>query len=206
MSKKLTSESYSKDARNYEETWANYLDHTHAKLLAEFKSNPDDEILDVSAGTGLFAEHLIEAEYEFDTMTLNDVSAGMLKLARQRFEGRVDLNFTCFFAEELGFEDSAFDIVISMSAFHNYAEQEKALHQIHRVLKADGCFYLLDWNRTGLFSLINYGISKMVPEIINTRSATETRKMLNERTFRVMVEKEWRYKYWEFYLFKAFKE
>ena len=38
-------------------------------------------------------------------------------------------------AEDLSFEDSSFDIVVSMNAFHNYAEQDKALDQIKRVLK-----------------------------------------------------------------------
>ncbi|MDZ7808374.1 MAG: hypothetical protein U5K71_14880 [Gracilimonas sp.] len=61
MSKELTSEAYSRKARNYENKWADYLYHTHSKLLAEFSSEPKDEILDVSAGTGLFAEHLIES-------------------------------------------------------------------------------------------------------------------------------------------------
>lgn len=206
MSKELTSEAYSKNARNYEQKWSSYLDHTHSVLLTDFESDAGFEILDISAGTGLFAEHLIEAGHDFSTLTLNDVSAGMLKLAKQRLDDRNDIKFSCVYAEELSFEDSSFDIVISMNAFHNYAEQGKALKQIERVLKPGGSFYLLDWNREGVFNLINYGIKIMVPEIINTRSAGETREMLKESGFRVKTEKKWKYKYWQFYLFQAFKK
>jgi ubiquinone/menaquinone biosynthesis C-methylase UbiE len=206
LSKELTSEAYSKSARNYEKKWAEYLDHTHSVLLSDFKSGPESEILDVSAGTGLFAEHLIEGEHEFNTLTLNDVSAGMLKLAKQRLDERGDVNFSCAYVEELGFDTSAFDIVISMNAFHNYAEQDKALEQMQRVLKPGGYLYLLDWNRSGFFRLINYGIKVVVPEIINTRSAGETRKMLKEKNFQIEKERKWKYKYWQFYLFKALKK
>lgn len=206
MSKELTSESYSKNARDYERKWADYLDHTHSVLLSDFKSESEFEILDVSAGTGLFAEHLIEDGHAFNRLTLNDVSPGMLKLAKERLNEREDVDFSCAYVEELGFEDSVFDIVISMNAFHNYAEQDKALEQIGRVLKPGGYLYLLDWNRSGIFSLINYGIKIIVPEIINTRSAGETRKMLKEKNFQIEKEREWKYKYWQFYLFKAIKK
>jgi len=205
LSKELTSEAYSKRARNYEKKWSKYLNHTHSKLLTVFESEPESEILDVSAGTGLFVEHLIDGGYAFEHLTLNDVSAGMLWFAKERFERRSDVTFSCAFAEDLSFEDSSFDIVVSMNAFHNYAEQDKALEQIERVLKPGGCLYLLDWNRAGLFSLINFGIKLIVPEIINTRSDKETSKMLKQRSLRIESKKEWKYKYGQFYLFKAIK-
>ncbi|MDZ7808373.1 MAG: class I SAM-dependent methyltransferase [Gracilimonas sp.] len=71
-------------------------------------------------------------------LTLNDVSAGMLKVVRQRFDERDDVSFSCAFTEELRFEDSAFDIVLSMNAFHNCAEQDRALEQIVRLLLSFG--------------------------------------------------------------------
>lgn len=205
MSNTITTEAYSKSAREYESKWKKYLDHTHSKLLAEFKSTPEDKILDVSAGTGLFAEHLIEAGFKYNSMTLNDVSAGMLKLARDRFSDNDAIQFHCDYAEELNLESDSFDTVISMNAFHNYAGQQKALEQIHRVLKPGGSFYLLDWNRSGFFRIVNCFIKYSVPEIINTRSLEETKEMLRRAGLKIESETEWGFRYWKFFLIKSAK-
>ena len=206
MSDKNTTDAYSRGARKYEIKWKKYLDHTHSKLLAEFECTPEDKILDVSAGTGLFAEHLKEAGFGFRSMTLNDVSAGMLKLARDRFSGIESINFHCDYAEELSFEPNSFDVVVSMNAFHNYAGQERALEQVQRVLKPGGQFYLLDWNRSGLFRVVNRLIKLSVPEIINTRSASESKKMVERVGLKVESEQEWSYSYWKFFLIRASKK
>ena len=203
MSDKNTTEAYSRSARKYEIKWKKYLDHTHSKLLAEFESTPKDKILDVSAGTGLFAEHLIEAGFGFRSMTLNDVSAGMLKLARDRFSEKGSIHFHCDYAEELSFEPNSFDVVVSMNAFHNYAGQEEALEQVQRILKPGGHFYLLDWNRSGFFRVVNRLIKLSVPEIINTRSASEAKEMAEGVGLKVESEQEWSYRYWKFFLIRA---
>ncbi|MEX0723485.1 MAG: class I SAM-dependent methyltransferase [Gracilimonas sp.] len=201
-----TTESYNRQAKNYERKWANYLSHTHQRLLDIFDCEAGDRILDVSAGTGLFARKLLETESPFSEMILNDVSDDMLKIARHRFEDHTGIIFSEYPAEKLGFDNQSYDSVISLNALHNYNDQQKALAEICRVLKPGGNFYLLDWNRKGMFSLINYCIDLFSNEVIQTKNADEVRKAVNRLSFEISYVKEWRYSYWNFFLFKIRKK
>ena len=200
-----TAESYNKQAKMYEEKWENYLSHTHHKMLVNFSSDSEHRILDVSAGTGLLAQHLLEEDNAFSELVLNDISEEMLSMAKSRFSENETVSFTEFPVERLGFEEHSFDTVISMSAFHNYTDQEAALSEIYRVLKPGGSFYILDWNKKGVFRFINMFINVVTGEVIRTRSADDVKKMLKASSFKVYRSEEWKYNYWNFFLIKAKK-
>lgn len=200
-----TSEIYNRKARIYEQKWEKYLTHTHQKMLEAFESKQNHRILDVSAGTGLFAHHLIEKGVPFSQLVLNDVSAGMLNIARERFTENSRVSFTAHFAESLGFESLSFDTVISLNAFHNYVDQRQALSEIYRVLKPGGRLLVLDWNRKGLFQLVNFCIRTFTGEFIQTVSAEEVKQLLESKDFSVQELKEWKFRYWNFFLCEAEK-
>ncbi|HET8865133.1 MAG TPA: class I SAM-dependent methyltransferase [Gracilimonas sp.] len=200
-----TAASYNNQAERYEERWKAYLSHTHQKLLNIFECEKGHRILDVSAGTGLFAKHLNESGAMFSEIVLNDVSGKMLNIARKRFEDQAAISFTEDSSERLSFQDNSFDSVISLNAFHNYKDQEGTLSEIHRVLKPGGRFYLLDWNRKGFFRLINFCIDVFSGEFIQTRNADELNKALESLSFQVNTKEEWGFRYWKFYLMVAVK-
>ncbi|MBU0980322.1 MAG: class I SAM-dependent methyltransferase [Nanoarchaeota archaeon] len=84
--------------------------------------------LDVGCGTGLSSQGLN------DVMGI-DPSEGMLKHA--------DIPTVKGKAEDLPFENDSFDTVISVTAFHNFHEPEKALEEMKRVCKGDIVISLL---------------------------------------------------------------
>lgn len=194
---------YNKRASKYEEKWARYLFHTHESFLKFFECEGKDRILDISAGTGLLAKYLLDRGYAFSEMVLNDVSEEMLRIARHRFEGNPSISFSEESSEELRFEDQSFDRVISINSFHHYNNQEKVISEIRRVLKPGGKVYILDWNRKGIFNLVNYGIDLFSDETIQTLNIDEIGKMLEGSSFRIEEQKEWRYSYWNFYVVTA---
>jgi demethylmenaquinone methyltransferase/2-methoxy-6-polyprenyl-1,4-benzoquinol methylase len=200
-----TAESYNKQAKMYEDKWEDYLSHTHQKMLDIFTSGQEHRILDVSAGTGLMAHHLLKKDYDFSELVLNDISEEMLNRAKKRFDEHEAVSFAEFPVEKLGFEDESFDTVISVNAFHNYTDQLLALSEIHRLLKPGGKLYLLDWNKKGVFRLVNFCIDIFTNEVIQTRSADEVKNALGSVPFQVNVCEEWRYHYWNFFLMGAEK-
>ncbi|MDR9419790.1 class I SAM-dependent methyltransferase [Gracilimonas sp.] len=200
-----TAEAYNSEANTYEEKWTDYLTHTHERLIDEIQVNPEDRILDISAGTGLLAKYLTEQEKPFSELVLNDVADKMLDVARQRFGGRENIEFGEDFAENLSYKSSTFDIVISLNAFHNYEDSEKVLSEIHRVLKPGGHFYILDWNRKGFFKLYNFFIKFKVSQRIQTLSIDQMTKILFDNLLSVEKAKDWKYGMWRFYLIKAKK-
>ena len=63
----------------------------------------------------------------------------------------------------LPFEDSTFDVVLSMNGFHAFPDKEKAFDEVLRVLKPGGrfisCFYIRGESRIS-DALVKYVLSK----------------------------------------------
>ena len=115
---------YSKIAESYdglhEEEQINKL-----KLISKYlKVKEKDLLLDIGCGTGISTRF-------FKCKTIGiDNSKGMLKKAGKN----------CVFgdAESLPFKDKMFNIVISVTAIHNFKDAEKSIKEIKRVLKKNG--------------------------------------------------------------------
>lgn len=95
------------------------------RKLAIIKQNLDvkksDRLLDVGCGTG------ISTQFHCECVGI-DPSAGLLKKAEVG-------NFLQASAENIPFEDNSFDMVISVTAVHNFKDIERALDEIRRVAK-----------------------------------------------------------------------
>ena len=208
MSTQATKDSYSRQAKKYEERWRKYLAHTHEVVLQELDLAPNAIVLDVSAGTGLFQQRMLKRSIPFQKMVLNDPSEGMLEVAKARFSPDDRFSFSHQKAEDLGFPDNSFDAILSLNSFHNYGGQEKVVEEWQRVLRPGGKVFLLDWNNSGLFRPVNAIIAAVVPEIIKTWSATEMKNHLIAKRFKVKRQSEWWYTYtwWKFYFIIAEKK
>ncbi|MAO63497.1 MAG: hypothetical protein CL666_00710 [Balneola sp.] len=205
VSDKATQHSYSRQAKEYEQKWEKYLSHTHRAVLKELDLSPESSVLDVSAGTGLLQKSLLEKGIPFKEMVLNDISEGMLGVAKERFSDDDRFSFTHQYAEQLDFPDQSFDAIICLNAFHNYKEQARVSEEIYRLLKPKGALVILDWNNSGLFRGMNFMIDLFSPEVINSRSANEMSVQLRKNVFEIEKEREWWFGWWKFYLIKARK-
>lgn len=205
MSDIATQHSYSRQARKYEQRWEKYLLHTHQAVLSEVDLSPESLVLDVSAGTGLLQKRILEKGIPFNKMVLNDLSKGMLEVAKDRFSADERFSFTHQNAEQLDFPDRSFDTILCVNAFHNYKEQAQVCKEMYRVLKPGGMLFIQDWNNSGLFKGVNFMIDVFSPEIIKTRSATEMRDQLKKRAFEIEESREWWFGWWKIYLIKARK-
>lgn len=196
---------YDKLSSRYDEKYPVYLKETHQKLLINLDLSPDDKILDVSAGTGILAEQIIRKHGPFRKFVLNDPSENMLERAKYRLRYEDNIEYKSYYTEELPFKENSFTSVLCLNAFHYYVDQEKALHNIHRVLKTGGTFYIQDWNRVGRMRLSDKFIKWFSPENINTRNLPEMKEMLNEYQFKIKEVKEWGFRWWKFFFVKCEK-
>jgi len=192
-------------AARYEEKWEDYLTHTHGIFLDKIDSSDSDTLLDASSGTGLLAGEIIKRGMPFRELFLNDPSQAMLDFARKRLEGHPDITFTNYTVEKMPFGEHTFDGVICLNAFHFYTGQEKVLKNFKRILKSGGRLYILDWNRSGFFRLINRIIKWSTTENINTRSLVETHDILKDSGFHISEQLDWNWRYWKFYFIEARK-
>lgn len=121
------------------------VQRTVLDLAAAEVSSPT-AILDVGCGTGRL---LRAADERFPEARLEGIDAaqGMIEQARAS-GGRA--NFQLATAESIPFPDAQFDLVFSTMTFHHWADQQKGIAEIARVLKPGGRWVLADFIATGL--------------------------------------------------------
>lgn len=200
-----TAEGYNQNANRYEKRWKKYLAHTHQRLLKHLHTKGDDVILDASCGTGLLAQHLISEAYPFKKLVLNDISTDMQQKAKERLGEKPDVLFTQQPVQNLDLEAESHAKVLCLNAFHNYTNQIEVLEQFWHILQPGGKVYLLDWNRSGWFLPVNWMINHWASEYINSRSLEEISHLLSEAQFELLLQKEWYFRYWKFFLIVAQK-
>jgi demethylmenaquinone methyltransferase/2-methoxy-6-polyprenyl-1,4-benzoquinol methylase len=97
-------------------------------------------VLDVATGTGLVAAELVRRGF---TVTGLDQSAEMLEVARRRFEGAVDLVEAS--AEQLPFDDAAFDHVTVTYLLRYVDDPGAQLAELARVVRPGGVLASLEF-------------------------------------------------------------
>ena len=91
-------------------------------------------VLEVATGTGLIAKHIVKAAAHIEA---TDASVEMIAEAK-RDNQSAKLHFSVQDMFRLPYADKSFDVVIVSNALHIVPQPEKALAEIHRVLKDDG--------------------------------------------------------------------
>lgn len=114
-------------------------------LIDELDPQENDRVLDVGTGTGRLGvalHNMIPNGY----VTGIDSGYGMLKVANDKI---LDCQADNFFlvrgkAEALPFSSESFNSSCFMLSFHHFTEPEKAVEEIHRILKTKGYLVSLD--------------------------------------------------------------
>jgi demethylmenaquinone methyltransferase/2-methoxy-6-polyprenyl-1,4-benzoquinol methylase len=113
------------------------------RLVALSGARPGVRALDLACGTGDIA---FQVAAKGARTTGLDVTTRMLQLARAKKGGR-RVSFVGGDMMALPFPDASFDLVTSGYGIRNVPAIEPALAEIRRVLKPDGLFLSLDFNR-----------------------------------------------------------
>ncbi len=108
--------------------------------------------LDLGCGTGwavCYVAGLLNGQGQFTGI---DISQGMIERARENASGLENVNFHIASVEQLPIEDETIDHIICTNSFHHYLLPDKALAEVHRVLKNKGQVYILDVTSDDFFT------------------------------------------------------
>ena len=94
----------------------------------------DKTVLELATGTGLIAKNIVNAAAHIEA---TDASVEMIAEAK-RDNQSAKLYFSVQDMFRLPYADESFEVVIVSNALHIVPQPEKALAEIHRVLKDDG--------------------------------------------------------------------
>jgi arsenite methyltransferase len=125
------------------------------RTLAALALTRGESVLDAGCGTGLLLEQEARAVDSEGRAEGIDYSDAMLDHARGRCAGLEQVRLQQGSIETLPFEDASFDAVSCTQTLLYVEDMDKALHEIHRVLKPRGRVAIIetDWSGTVVNSL-----------------------------------------------------
>lgn len=108
-----------------------------------------DVVLDLAGGTGDIAALLLPRVGERGAVVIGDINAAMLGVGRDRLLDcglHGNLHFAQLNAEALPFPNKSFDCVTIAFGLRNVTDKQKALAEMHRVLKIGGRVLVLEFS------------------------------------------------------------
>jgi len=108
-----------------------------------------DAVLDLAGGTGDIAALLLPKVGAKGRVVVGDINGDMLRVGRDRLLDRGlvrGLDWSQMDAEALPFPDRSFDCVTMAFGLRNVTHKDKALAEIHRVLKIGGRALVLEFS------------------------------------------------------------
>ncbi|NIJ44288.1 demethylmenaquinone methyltransferase/2-methoxy-6-polyprenyl-1,4-benzoquinol methylase [Wenyingzhuangia heitensis] len=116
------------------------------KVVALVKATNPEKILDIATGTGDLAIMESKAIPTAKVVGL-DISAGMLEVGKEKvktlgLENTIELVLGD--SENIPYEDNFFDAITVSYGVRNFEHLNKGLQEIHRVLKPEGIFIVLE--------------------------------------------------------------
>jgi SAM-dependent methyltransferase len=131
-------------AKAYEALFVPALFGPWASRVAEAaRIRAGDRVLDVACGTGVLARGVLSRTGPSGHVTGLDPSAGMLAVANEIAPA---VTWQQGVAESLPFPDQSFDVVVSQFGLMFFADRQKALREILRVLTTDGRLTVVVWD------------------------------------------------------------
>ena len=125
------------------------------KLVKNHSNNKENkQFLDIATGTGDLA--IMLATVKDAKITGLDISKGMLdvgikKVKAKNLENQIEMVLGD--SENLPFDDNTFDAITVGFGVRNFEDLDKGLQEIHRVLKNDGIFVVLETSQPQKFPM-----------------------------------------------------
>lgn len=139
-----------------------------------------DRVLDLGCGTGWASRRLARIVTTGEVVGI-DVSDEMLRRAEQASAGIGNVRYVWGSAESIPAADNYFNKVLSVESFYYYADQGRALDELHRVMAPGSkLFILINLYKDNLYSL------RWVEELkvpVHARSEAEYLKLLEQYGF-----------------------
>lgn len=117
-------------------------------IFDHFRGPRDARVLELGAGNGdLWLQNADRIPLGW-TITVTDLSPGMLEAARKRLAHIEQIvSSSTVDAQEIPFEPNSFELVIANAMLYHVPDRPRAFTEIRRVLAPSGCFYAATFGR-----------------------------------------------------------
>jgi ubiquinone/menaquinone biosynthesis C-methylase UbiE len=150
-------------------------------------------ILDVGCGTGLFASRLRAALPGAEVCGVDLVSDMLSKGAPRWRHLAGTVHPVQGDSERLPFPSGSFDFVTCANSFHHYPRQDRAIAEMHRVLKPGGRLLIIDGYRDAPWGWFIYDVCVAYREgEVHHASAKRFRELMSRCGLRAIAQRVYR--------------
>src|SRR5258705_11384691 len=149
-----------------------YTSEWHIPIAADFVSAGGLKVLEIGCGLGTDGAQFAEAGADYTGVDLTEAA---IELARKRFElFNLPGTFKTADAEHLDFEDESFDLVYSHGVLHHTPDTQKAIAEVHRVLRRGGHAKVMLYHRDSYNYRVNISILRRAgAQLLNWESGVK---------------------------------
>ena len=167
------------------------------------RPRPGQRVLDLAGGTGDLAAAIYPRVRPNGSIVVSDINPEMLAVGESRLADKgiiAGVEFVEANAEDLPFPDREFDLITLAFGIRNMTHPERALKEIHRVLKTGGRVLILEFSHPrwpGLQTIYDMYSFKLLPRIgelvAKDRESYQylvesIRRFPDQETFKMMME------------------
>lgn len=169
---------------------------SHRALLRRMKAvagNRPVRVLDVGCGTGVFASRVRQALPSARVWGI-DLVSDMLQKGSLRWRQHAGaVQPVQGDSERLPFADSSFDFITCANSFHHYPHQDRAVAEMHRVLKPGGRLMIIDGYRDAPWGWLIYDVCvAWVEGSVHHASARRFRELFDQAGLRAVAQRVFR--------------
>jgi len=125
--------------------YGNQVNQMRQEMMNKLEWKDNISVLCVSIGTGKDLEY-IPQNIDLKSLTIFgiDISSGMMKKCKKKFDKKTNLSLLKCCAEDLPFQDNSFDIVFHVGGINFFTDKEKAINEMIRVAKENTKLLIAD--------------------------------------------------------------
>jgi ubiquinone/menaquinone biosynthesis C-methylase UbiE len=136
----------------------------HPWVFDQLGLTAQQRIIEIGCGSGHLWRSNDGRVPENLTITLSDLSEGMLAEARRQLHGDDRFRFVVADVQQLPFEQTAFDVVIANHMLYHVPNREGALAEVRRLLPPGGRFYAAT-NGRGHLQELGELVARFAPDV-----------------------------------------
>ncbi len=131
-----------------------YRWHYHLNELLTALQGSSGRLLEIGCGMGMDSVRLARCGFQVTALDLTEAALDVAR--RYAREQAAHVDFRLGNAERLDFADESFDAVYSFGVLHHTPHPDKAVAELHRVLKPGGRAFVMLYHRNSLVNLVHW--------------------------------------------------
>jgi ubiquinone/menaquinone biosynthesis C-methylase UbiE len=134
-------------------------------MTDEYESFDGCEILEFGSGTGKDWINIINDVSSRCHLIMSDFSSGMVESLKERYGHLGNIDVMQIDIQDIPFDKESKDFVIAHSMLYHVPDIDKAVSEVHRILKPKGKFYSATMGSKGMFTFFKDTLHEVIPQV-----------------------------------------